>query len=436
MDININIINIVTLVKMAVNPSLVKKAWQIHKVLSENKEYKLKNFIGSIHNAFKNERILQHQNTFVISSFIPPINTKAFNSLFDGIPGSGGNVFENLAKGKRKFPVWMNIDVTSRYPNNRDSNDGNGSFEGQKNLFKDMEKEILISLINEIQDMGVGIVGLTGGEPLLRDDLEQIIEKIDDRSVSYVYSTGYGLTSQRARDLKSAGLYGTVIDIQSMSESEHNEIMGFNGAYHYALNAIENSKKAELYTVSRTFCSKKLLKEGNIREFIKFLGESGVDEVRLMEPKPFGKSGIINREELLTDDERRELIELHILCNKDASLPKVSVCSYFESQGMFGCGAAGYYSFIDGHGNLYPCDYIPFNFGNVFETPIKALWKKMYRAFEEPIGHCCSQIYFNQMEDGEFQQYPQRVKTLPENCKICTGQVAPGFYKILNGEKI
>jgi len=91
--------------------------------------------------------------------------------------------------------------------------------------------------------MGVGIIGLAGGEPLLRNDLEEIVENIDDRSVSYVYSTGYGLTSQRARDLKSAGLYGIIIDFQSMNEGEHDEKMGFNGAYHYAVNAIENSKK-------------------------------------------------------------------------------------------------------------------------------------------------------------------------------------------------
>jgi len=83
---------------------------------------------------------------------------------------------------------------------------------------------------------------------------------------------------------------------------------------------------------------------------------SGVDEVRLMEPMPFGKSGRISRDELFTDDERKKLIELHMLCNKDANLPKVSVCSYFESREMFGCGAAGYYSFIDIHGDLYPCD--------------------------------------------------------------------------------
>lgn len=430
-------INVPVLMKMALNPTLVKKVWQIHSMLSKNEEYRFRNLTRSIYHALKNERILQHQNTFVLSSFIPPVNTRAFDSMFEGIPGSGSNLFENLVNGKRKSPVSINIDVTSRFPNSRGGlDDGTDTKEWQKRFADCMEKESLVDLIKEIQDMGVGIIGLTGGEPLLRTDLEDIIDTIDDRSVSYVFSTGYGLTSQRARELKSAGLYGMVIDFQSMDENEHNKEMGFNGAYYYAISAIENSKKADLYTVSRTLCRRELLKEGKMTELLKFLGQNGVDEVRLMEPMPFGRSGMISQDELLTDDERRELIELHLLHNKDVNFPKVSVCSYFESQEVFGCQAARYYSFIDGRGDLYPCDCIPFNFGNVFETPIKALWKRMYKNSGELRAHCCSQTYYKQIECDKLLQYPQRVKILPESYKLCEGQALPGFYRILKGERI
>jgi len=48
------------------------------------------------------------------------------------------------------------------------------------------------------------------------------------------------------------------------------------------------------------YCFKDFLQQGAFRketmlEFIKFLGQCGVDEVRLMEPMPFGKSGRISR---------------------------------------------------------------------------------------------------------------------------------------------
>jgi molybdenum cofactor biosynthesis enzyme MoaA len=40
--------------------------------------------------------------------------------------------------------------------------------------------------IADVQDLGTSVIGLTGGEPLLRDDLEDIIASIDKRSMPLV----------------------------------------------------------------------------------------------------------------------------------------------------------------------------------------------------------------------------------------------------------
>lgn len=420
--------NLPVLVSMALSPTCIKNVWKIHRLLSKNKEYKFKNLVSSGQYVLNNERIVRHQGKYIVSSFIPPINTRAFAGMIDGVPGSGSNLFENLVAGKRKAPVSVSIEVTSRYPTSDINPGANTSLSN-----KDMDKESIIRLLNEIQDMGVGIIGFTGGEPLLRNDLEEIISHVDNRSVCYVYSTGYGLTSQRARSLKSAGLLGVSIDIQSSNQSIHNAIMGFNGAYEYAVNAVENSKRSGLYTISNSTCTRYLIKEEGLYRLARFLKDIGVDEMRLMELMPFGSHKVVPGE-LLNDEEKKELIEFHKY-NKYKGLPKISVIPYYESQEMFGCGAGGHHSFIDDVGDLYPCDFIPFSFGNVFDTPIKALWKKMCRSMEVPMGHCCSKAYAKQMGHEHFDRHTVKVKTLPENCKLCDQQILPGFYKVLKGER-
>ena len=50
--------------------------------------------------------------------------------------------------------------------------------------------------------MGSSVIGLTGGEPLLREDLEDIIASIDKRSMPVMFTTGYKLTRKRVKSLK------------------------------------------------------------------------------------------------------------------------------------------------------------------------------------------------------------------------------------------
>ncbi len=61
--------------------------------------------------------------------------------------------------------------------------------------------------------MGSSVIGLTGEEPLLRNDLEDIIACIDNRSMPIIFTTGYKLTKNRVRRLKEAGLEIPVISL-------------------------------------------------------------------------------------------------------------------------------------------------------------------------------------------------------------------------------
>ena len=66
--------------------------------------------------------------------------------------------------------------------------------------------DVMRESIAQLQDMGTSVIGFTGGEPLLRKDLEEIIACVDERSMPIFFTTGFQLTRERVRELKDAGL--------------------------------------------------------------------------------------------------------------------------------------------------------------------------------------------------------------------------------------
>lgn len=423
--------NTLVILNMMLDRKCIKLAWDIHKMFSKNSSYRMKNLIKAGLNVIKNDRIVKHEGMYIVNSFMPPLNSKAYRSILMAVPGEDGEIFTSHTEGKRKAPISIYISATSKCMYN--CWHCSAAKRGNQH---DIDTERMIDLVKKIQDMGTGIIGFTGGEPLLRDDLEEIISHIDQRSVAFVFSTGYGLTYERAKKLKASGLLGIAISLDSLEPEEHDRGRGFEGAYNHAIEAICHAKKAGLYTMVQTVCTKELLKDNKLYDFAVFMKELGVDEMRMIQPLPCGKLDS-DTSQLLTSEEERKLIDFHIQCNHNRKLPKASVFSYFESNEQFGCGAAVQHSYIDSEGNLYPCDFVPLSYGNVFENPIDILWQRMHESIGKPRGHCFSKVELNNVikSKNNVECYPLKAKDLCIDCK-CINPVLPAFYRILKGEKV
>ncbi|MFQ5443340.1 MAG: radical SAM protein, partial [Nitrospinales bacterium] len=82
---------------------------------------------------------------------------------------------------------------------------------------------------------------LTGGEPLLRPDIYDIIRYAADKKFMVVLGTNGTLISnpEVAKKIKAAGAHGVGISIDSMDAGKHNKFRGVTKAWENSMQAFE-----------------------------------------------------------------------------------------------------------------------------------------------------------------------------------------------------
>lgn len=311
--------------------------------------------------AMRHEKLIRFEDKVVINTFLPPFPSRAFT----------------------RFMSQGLLDVTSCHVVTTNACHGKCGYCNFTRSEKDVATRDLVRIIGEVQDLGASVIGFTGGESLLREDLEDIVAAVDDRSSTILYTSGHGLTPGRAAGLKRAGLFICSISLDH-SDREANDAKRFPGCYDMVLEAVENALDAGLYTVLSVVATPESV--DGLEDFIRFADGLGVHGVRVLDLVPSGAS---IDSPALSARLRQRLVEMHKTLNARPELPQLTTFSHFEGRDLFGCGAGGiHHMYVDGSGRLRPCDFVPITFGNLLEEPLAAAYERMRRCFRTPRDLC------------------------------------------------
>ncbi|MBM3148314.1 MAG: radical SAM protein, partial [Actinobacteria bacterium] len=111
-------------------------------------------------------------------------------------------------------------------------------------------------VIAECLDLGVGNVTFTGGEPLLRDDLEELIAGVGrERATVQVFTNGLLPDERRAAALKEAGLHAVHVSLDSPDPRRHDALRGAPGASAAARRAVAAARSAGLLVGLSTYAT-------------------------------------------------------------------------------------------------------------------------------------------------------------------------------------
>ena len=421
--------DILTYVKLLTDRRIQKMFWSINKEFSRDRNYHFGDLIRALYLAAKDERIVKFENLYVYSSFLPPIPSKAAMQVFNAVPPDGTRFF-NHTHAIRTAPISVYLAFTGRCGYNCSHCSA-----ANRNYSEELDFDLIAETINELQNMGVGIIGFTGGEPLLRKDIVDIVRCLDDRSVSYLFTSGSGLTQQRADELKNAGLFAIGISLDNNNEEEADSRRGCKGAFQTALLAIEYAKRAGLYVMLQTVADKEMIHDDRITDMVTFAEYLGVHEIRFLENLPAGRFSHVSADRILTQKDREKLRIFHRQMNRfGRKRTKVTVFAHAESATLYGCGAGTQHSYIDASGNLCPCDFVPLTFGNIKEKPIRKIWSAMNQLIGRPRDRCMILELYKEINNLQRTLPMTVAESKSLVCAIREVRSYPGFYAALKGE--
>lgn len=115
----------------------------------------------------------------------------------------------------------------------------------------------IVRLMKELKELGCPTLALTGGEPLLRPDIIDIIQEASKQGIkTRIQSNSLLLTEDLAKKLKEAGLYSFGVGLDGSCPEISDQIRNLDGALNKAIESIKLLKSLDIkvhveFTVTR-----------------------------------------------------------------------------------------------------------------------------------------------------------------------------------------
>lgn len=237
-------------------------------------------------------------------------------------------------------------------------------------------------IIEDISRLGSQYIGWTGGEPLLRNDLESLISYAKSLGVQSTLTTnGLLLDERRAISLKEAGLEGIQISIDGSNPKRNAKIRKcLESDFELLVNAVRVSQKVGIRTnLAMLLCAENL---DDALPYLDFAEELGVELVRFcgFVPVGRGKKSEISQRYLFSNTHLAQLRELSEIAMERENLYVLfgpSFGSMPPNHFFHKCFAGKGQLYLDTLGNVYPCTSMinpQFLVGNIHSQSIEDIY--------------------------------------------------------------
>jgi len=277
----------------------------------------------------------------------------------------------------------------------------------------ELDTQSCLDLLDQIAEVGQPIVILTGGEPLLREDIFQVAAHGTAKGLRMVMApNGTLINEASARRMAAAGIKRISVSIDGATAAAHDAFRKVEGSFEAALRGARLVKQAGIdFQINTTITQANLDQIPKIQELAVELG-AVAHHIFLLVPTGRGKYLIDQEitaqeyEDTLNwfyDQRERTPMQLKATCaphyyrilRQRAKAEGKTVS--FQSHGLDavtrGCLGGTGFCFISHQGIVQPCGFLDVNSGDVTRASFAEIWRdsKVFndlRNFKKLKGKC------------------------------------------------
>lgn len=269
------------------------------------------------------------------------------------------------------------------------------------------------ALIDTFPQVGNPIIIFTGGDPMMRADLYELIEYATSLGLRCVLSpNGTLITEENAAQIRESGIQRCSISIDGPSAELHDEFRGVAGAFEQSMRGINYLKQQGVEFQINTTVTRDNLPY--FKDIFKLCEDLGAAAWHIFLLVPTGRASELGTQ-VISAEEYEEVLNWFYDFRKTTSMHLKATCAphYYrimrqraKEEGLAvtpdnfgmdamtrGCLGGIGFCFISHVGQVQPCGYLELNCGNIRETPFPEIWRKskyfqQFRTPEEYDGKC------------------------------------------------
>lgn len=233
----------------------------------------------------------------------------------------------------------------------------------QEGKGRKLTPEDVKDIFDQADEMGLARVTITGGEPTIFPDFDELVAAIGpDRFWINCDTNGVLFDKKMAKHFKEIGVDRIQLSLDRLDPGQ------FSLHHGQAIEAVDYALDAGLAVFIQTMVTHKRIRTEELKVFIKHFNDKGVS-VYCNYPKPVGAfegqfEALVTKGDMdymVNELEANYKCFTHLTPGYGVNLGCISV------KGMIS---------ITAFGDVMPCPWIPISLGNIFEEPLKDIVKR------------------------------------------------------------
>lgn len=317
-------------------------------------------------------------------------------------------------------PKWVAWEITRRC--NLNCVHCRSSSEMEIEGHSDFTTEEGYRIIDDIASYAKPVVVLSGGEPLLREDVFDFARYGTEKGLRMCIATnGMLVTDDICEKMNASSVRMVSLSLDGSTESVHDDFRSQKGAFAGVINAAKLFNRHKVpFLINSSFTKRN---QEEIPKVYRLAKELGATAWYMFMIVPTGRGEDI-MSELISKEDYEEILDWHYEMEKDENdllvRPTCAPHYYrvvlqkqkeqgkklkqrtlkFSTGGSKGCIAGQVIALIDVDGNVLPCSYFPKFAGNVREQSFRDIWEnselfKDLRDFKKYKNRCGACEYIN-----------------------------------------